>query len=85
MSSAPEAQVRREEDTAAEEGVECTTGSGYENNNDDEERDSFSISETFHPARNDGFALIDLVETGAGKRLLHPMKILFPREVLQRF
>jgi energy-coupling factor transporter ATP-binding protein EcfA2 len=38
----------------------------------------FEISETFHPARNDGFALIDSVETGAGKQLLHPMKIVFP-------
>jgi ABC-type hemin transport system ATPase subunit len=36
------------------------------------------ISETFHPAVNDGYALIDSVETGGGKQLLHPMKILFP-------
>jgi ABC-type multidrug transport system ATPase subunit len=36
------------------------------------------ISETFHPAVNDGYALIDSVETGGGKQLLHPMKILLP-------
>jgi ATPase subunit of ABC transporter with duplicated ATPase domains len=68
MSSTPKAQ----------EGVKCTTESGDENNNDNEEGDLFEISETFHPARNDGLALIDSVETGAGKQLLHPMKIVFP-------
>ena len=36
------------------------------------------ISETFHPAVNDGYALIDSVETGGGKQHLHPMKSLRP-------
>jgi hypothetical protein len=36
------------------------------------------VSETFQPHINDGFALIDTVETKAGKTLLHSMKILLP-------
>lgn len=36
------------------------------------------ISQTFHPAKNDGYALIDNVSTTKGKKLLHEMNLLFP-------
>jgi len=39
---------------------------------------AIEISETFKAHRNDGYALIDKVETKNGKQLLYPMKILFP-------
>eukprot|EP00934_Nitzschia_sp_Nitz4_P009418 Nitzschia sp. Nitz4//scaffold142_size57810//52068//54174//NITZ4_006501-RA/size57810-processed-gene-0.52-mRNA-1//1//CDS//3329536406//9408//frame0 len=38
----------------------------------------YDLGATFQPQENDGYALIQSVETTAGKQLLHPMKILFP-------
>lgn len=42
------------------------------------EDDHYVISETFQPHVNDGYALIEKVETKAGKKLLDSMKILLP-------
>lgn len=39
---------------------------------------AMQVSETFQPQSNDGFALIEKVETKAGKSLLHAMKLLLP-------
>jgi ABC-type transport system involved in cytochrome bd biosynthesis fused ATPase/permease subunit len=36
------------------------------------------ISDSFHPTKNDGYALIDNVSTTKGKKLLHDMHLLFP-------
>lgn len=40
--------------------------------------DVIEISETFKPHTSDGYALIEKVETRAGKQLLHTMKVLLP-------
>ena len=37
-----------------------------------------NITATFHPTKNDGYALIDNVSTTKGKVLLHEMNVLFP-------
>lgn len=42
------------------------------------DNDIIEISETFKPHVSDGYALIEKVETHAGKKLLHSMKILLP-------
>jgi ABC-type multidrug transport system fused ATPase/permease subunit len=38
------------------------------------------VTETFTPTQNDGYAVIETVETtgSSGKQLLHPMNVLFP-------
>ncbi len=42
------------------------------------EPETILISETFHPEKNDGYAIIENVSTTGGKVLLNQMKILFP-------
>ena len=58
----------------APDATETETGQGVEV----EKADVTFTSQTFKPKANDGYALIESVETNAGKRLLHPMKILLP-------
>jgi ABC-type bacteriocin/lantibiotic exporter with double-glycine peptidase domain len=36
------------------------------------------ICDSFHPTKNDGYALIDNVSTTKGKKLLQDMNLLFP-------
>ena len=39
---------------------------------------TIDITPSFHPSKNDGYALIDNVSTTKGKVLLHGMNVLFP-------
>jgi ABC-type bacteriocin/lantibiotic exporter with double-glycine peptidase domain len=42
------------------------------------EDDLLDICDSFHPTKNDGYALIDNVSTTKGKKLLQDMNLLFP-------